>query len=616
MYSRGKLYTTKYVSEEVDWFDFVELDRLSMVELNKMAIKLRLTGKMAYTWLYPNTTIVDGGLRCLDSDEDITTMIKELKEKKLRIVKMYVIHLTDKEAKLKLELMRADLLKQHAAPKRLPIIEEINDDEVLPQKQILAIEWVSNDGTIAENEIQIEEVPNMIHGEEQMEEVPNTNHGEEQMEEVPNTNQGEEQREEVPNMIHGEEQREEVPNMIHGEEQMENVPNTNHGEEQREEVPNTNHGEEQREEVPNTNHGEEQREEVPNTNHGEKQREEVPNMIHGEEVPNMIHGEEVPNRYNDRREPNQSDNVDVREWVDDSEEEYNGGISRVTDTGGSSRVTRAHPGKGTGNNGTRSSTRSSGHVEDEEDMTTFTYVSESELLAEVGWGSEEDTDDDEVRFPEFDIDRDLANPVLEENSTVQIATAHTKHSCGVDEDLRALSKDFLAHTQWIRSDGPKIRPPTFAPSTSGPKQKKRRLEAGEHIQRKKDKRGRDVMSMSRAGMVMKCSLCKGEGHNKRKCNNMTKTSDVKGTQDPGVTHLNTTLGEEGHHSMQTDLNSHTTAEGESMSIDIDLNTNVWPEGESSSPRAGTSSSGFTFMPNPSHVRSKLGVQRGRGGRRT
>ncbi|CAN1147320.1 hypothetical protein LINPERHAP2_LOCUS15812, partial [Linum perenne] len=73
-------------------------------------------------------------------------------------------------------------------------------------------------------------------------------------------------------------------------------------------------------------------------------------------------------------------------------------------------------------------------------------------------------------------------------------------------------------SQWIRGEGPRIRPPTLPHSTSGPKQKKRRKEAGEMVQQKKNKRGQDIRTMTRTGMVMHCSLCKGEGHNKRKCN--------------------------------------------------------------------------------------------------
>ncbi|CAN1181269.1 hypothetical protein LINPERPRIM_LOCUS6153 [Linum perenne] len=76
-------------------------------------------------------------------------------------------------------------------------------------------------------------------------------------------------------------------------------------------------------------------------------------------------------------------------------------------------------------------------------------------------------------------------------------------------------------SQWIRSEGPRIRPPTFPPSVVGPKQKKRRKEAGEMFRQKKDKQGRDVTTMSRTGMKMHCSLCKGEGHNRRKCNKVS-----------------------------------------------------------------------------------------------
>ncbi|CAN1131273.1 hypothetical protein LINPERHAP2_LOCUS6307 [Linum perenne] len=72
-------------------------------------------------------------------------------------------------------------------------------------------------------------------------------------------------------------------------------------------------------------------------------------------------------------------------------------------------------------------------------------------------------------------------------------------------------------SQWIRSEGPRIRPPTLPRNTSGPKQKKRRREAGELLQQKKNKLGQNVTTMNRTGMPMRCGLCGEEGHNRRRC---------------------------------------------------------------------------------------------------
>ncbi|CAN1254027.1 hypothetical protein LINPERPRIM_LOCUS8509 [Linum perenne] len=283
---------------------------------------------------------------------------------------------------------------------------------------------------------------------------------------------------------------------------------------------------------------------------GRSQEENLPkDMGDGEQHIDMEH-EVSPremDRDNDGGGPNWFENVDVREWADDSEEEAhnrqnfevnnnlriggdNGGNSTVTRTGGrgrlyASRDTRVLGGRGRGRNLDKGVDDANvATMEDDEDGNTFTYVSESELLAEVGWGSEEDMEDDEVRFPEFDIDRDLVNPVLE------------------------VSQVFRNFDEFK--------------------------------------------------------------------NSLPKSTSVEGTQETRDNDLNTSLGEEGQHSVQTDLNSRTLGEGESSTPEIELNSTVWPEGESTSPRAGTSSSGFTFMPNPFCQRSKLGVQRGRGGRTT
>ncbi|CAN1802311.1 hypothetical protein LINPERHAP1_LOCUS23320 [Linum perenne] len=57
-------------------------------------------------------------------------------------------------------------------------------------------------------------------------------------------------------------------------------------------------------------------------------------------------------------------------------------------------------------------------------------------------------------------------------------------------------------------------PPTVERLTSGPKQRKRRLEAGELISRK-DKRGRPYSTVGKSGQPQKCTICKKTGHNRR-----------------------------------------------------------------------------------------------------
>ncbi|CAN1753699.1 hypothetical protein LINPERHAP1_LOCUS5259 [Linum perenne] len=69
-------------------------------------------------------------------------------------------------------------------------------------------------------------------------------------------------------------------------------------------------------------------------------------------------------------------------------------------------------------------------------------------------------------------------------------------------------------SQWKDSNGPKLRPPNIVKPTSGPRQKKRRLEAGE-LATRKDKKGKTYKAVRRTGEQQKCSLCKKVGHNKR-----------------------------------------------------------------------------------------------------
>ncbi|CAN1142964.1 hypothetical protein LINPERHAP2_LOCUS13366 [Linum perenne] len=69
-------------------------------------------------------------------------------------------------------------------------------------------------------------------------------------------------------------------------------------------------------------------------------------------------------------------------------------------------------------------------------------------------------------------------------------------------------------SQWEVSFGPNLRPPTIQRPTSGPKQRKRRPEAGELISRK-DKRGTPYSTVGKSGQPQKCTICKKTGHNRR-----------------------------------------------------------------------------------------------------
>ncbi|CAN1284651.1 hypothetical protein LINPERPRIM_LOCUS18689 [Linum perenne] len=69
-------------------------------------------------------------------------------------------------------------------------------------------------------------------------------------------------------------------------------------------------------------------------------------------------------------------------------------------------------------------------------------------------------------------------------------------------------------SQWLPSNGPRLRAPTVAAMGCGPKQKKRRASVGEFERTRVDKCGRSYKSISKSGQKQRCSLCEKEGHNR------------------------------------------------------------------------------------------------------
>ncbi|CAN1824632.1 hypothetical protein LINPERHAP1_LOCUS30847 [Linum perenne] len=69
-------------------------------------------------------------------------------------------------------------------------------------------------------------------------------------------------------------------------------------------------------------------------------------------------------------------------------------------------------------------------------------------------------------------------------------------------------------SQWPNSLGPTLRAPTIETPRAGVKQKKRRREHGEVVQRK-DKNGKTYSTVRKAGNGQRCTLCKKTGHNRR-----------------------------------------------------------------------------------------------------
>ncbi|CAN1120147.1 hypothetical protein LINPERHAP2_LOCUS32, partial [Linum perenne] len=64
-----------YYDETVDWFDFVDPDRFSLMELNRMVVGLlRKEDYMQYLWL-PDGMDINNGLSPIYNDDDVDTVV-------------------------------------------------------------------------------------------------------------------------------------------------------------------------------------------------------------------------------------------------------------------------------------------------------------------------------------------------------------------------------------------------------------------------------------------------------------------------------------------------------------------------------------------------------------
>ncbi|CAN1129915.1 hypothetical protein LINPERHAP2_LOCUS5524 [Linum perenne] len=175
---------------------------------------------------------------------------------------------------------------------------------------------------------------------------------------------------------------------------------------------------------------------------------------------------------------------------------------------------------------------------------------EEELLEERGWGSEEDEEVQPDQYMIFNADRDLQHAEIvigKDFKFKMMKRVHVNY-----QRLASLDPEALCPNAWVRlrerkqpaaycyptfsgngqyevrevlrsgvvdlrlSSILRTKPPTPTVErlTSGPKQRKRRLEAGELISRK-DKRGRPYSTVGKSGQPQKCTICKKTGHNRR-----------------------------------------------------------------------------------------------------
>ncbi|CAN0837448.1 hypothetical protein LINGRAHAP2_LOCUS1808, partial [Linum grandiflorum] len=83
-----------YYDGQVNWFDFADVDKLSMLEMQQMVKELELGGEMQLFWQLPKSDF-HNGLKPLASEEDVLEMTKAVVG--FRLMKVYIKHLSDGE---------------------------------------------------------------------------------------------------------------------------------------------------------------------------------------------------------------------------------------------------------------------------------------------------------------------------------------------------------------------------------------------------------------------------------------------------------------------------------------------------------------------------------------
>ncbi|BFG24105.1 hypothetical protein CerSpe_103790 [Prunus speciosa] len=89
MYHNGELRGNYYVNGSVDWFDYCDKDRMSMIEIDGMVKELGYEGIINYWYNIPGGHF-DGGLVKLSEDADILDMLTFVPDN--RLINIFLEH--------------------------------------------------------------------------------------------------------------------------------------------------------------------------------------------------------------------------------------------------------------------------------------------------------------------------------------------------------------------------------------------------------------------------------------------------------------------------------------------------------------------------------------------
>ncbi|CAN1190727.1 hypothetical protein LINPERHAP2_LOCUS40659 [Linum perenne] len=96
--SKGVLGKWTYYGGKIDWFDYCDVNRLSIIEVKEMVSELGVEVDVELFWLQPRSGF-NKGIKALQSASDIVEICEAVRDN--HPIKIYVNHLTDTDIKRK-----------------------------------------------------------------------------------------------------------------------------------------------------------------------------------------------------------------------------------------------------------------------------------------------------------------------------------------------------------------------------------------------------------------------------------------------------------------------------------------------------------------------------------
>ncbi|CAN1729411.1 hypothetical protein LINPERHAP1_LOCUS609 [Linum perenne] len=99
MNTKGRITEGCYLGGKVDWFDLVDVDKMSMPELKEMMLDLGISQDVEYFWLVSEKEF-SSGLRPIKTDEYVSTMCEEAKSEVVTMLYVQEAAMAEKDEKL------------------------------------------------------------------------------------------------------------------------------------------------------------------------------------------------------------------------------------------------------------------------------------------------------------------------------------------------------------------------------------------------------------------------------------------------------------------------------------------------------------------------------------